>query len=151
MPKFPYFSHASTFASVSFSRSTSGFGNFEKSSWYWLKWRKSKDWYFEVLLDFNVKHRNSALEILQNCMRDMIPNPWPPEFPHALCFGAILHFCTPPPPHPHPRVRVRAMVKLSATFFHDESSITIGGGVRKCNSALSLILLEIPCPHLGVG
>ena len=25
------------------------------------------------------------------------------------------------------RVRVRAMVKLSAVFFHDESSITIGG------------------------
>ena len=32
-----------------------------------------------------------------------------------------------------PRVRVRATVKLSAMFFHDESSITIGG-VRKCNS-----------------
>ena len=29
---------------------------------------------------------------------------------------------------PYPaRVRVRAMVKLSAAFFHDESSITIGG------------------------
>ena len=27
-----------------------------------------------------------------------------------------------------PRVRVRAMVRLSAAFFHDESSITIGGG-----------------------
>ena len=27
-----------------------------------------------------------------------------------------------------PRVRVRALVKLSAVFFHDESSITIGGG-----------------------
>ena len=26
-----------------------------------------------------------------------------------------------------PRVRVRATVKLSVTFFHDESSITIGG------------------------
>ena len=26
-----------------------------------------------------------------------------------------------------PRVRVRAMVKLSAAFFNDESSITIGG------------------------
>ena len=26
-----------------------------------------------------------------------------------------------------PGVRVRAMVKLSATLFHDESSITIGG------------------------
>ena len=26
-----------------------------------------------------------------------------------------------------PRVRVRATVKLSAVFFHDESSITIGG------------------------
>ena len=36
-----------------------------------------------------------------------------------------------------PRVRVRATAKLSAAFFHDESSITIGGGggVRKCNSA----------------
>ena len=27
-----------------------------------------------------------------------------------------------------PRVRVRATVKLSAAFFHDESSIRIGGG-----------------------
>ena len=27
-----------------------------------------------------------------------------------------------------PRVRVRAKVKLSAAFFNDESSITIGGG-----------------------
>ena len=27
-----------------------------------------------------------------------------------------------------PRVRVRATVKLSAAFFHDDSSITIGGG-----------------------
>ena len=26
-----------------------------------------------------------------------------------------------------PRVRVRATAKLSAVFFHDESSITIGG------------------------
>ena len=26
-----------------------------------------------------------------------------------------------------PRVRVRATVKLSAAFFHDESSVTIGG------------------------
>ena len=36
-----------------------------------------------------------------------------------------------------PRVRVRATAKLSAEFFHDESSITMwgGGGVRKCNSA----------------
>ena len=37
-------------------------------------------------------------------------------------FGAI--DCTFVPP---PRVRVRATVKLSAAFFHDESSITIGG------------------------
>ena len=29
--------------------------------------------------------------------------------------------------YPPPRVRVRATVKLSAAFFHDESSITIGG------------------------
>ena len=28
------------------------------------------------------------------------------------------------------RVRVRAAVKLSAAFFHDESSITIGGGTK---------------------
>ena len=34
----------------------------------------------------------------------------------------LLHFCIPP------RVRVRATVKLSAAFFHDESSIP------KCNS-----------------
>ena len=34
---------------------------------------------------------------------------------------ALLHFLTPL------RVRVRATVKLSAVFFHDESSITIGG------------------------
>ena len=35
-----------------------------------------------------------------------------------------------------PRVRVSATAKLSAAFFHDESSITIGGEVRKCNSAV---------------
>ena len=29
-----------------------------------------------------------------------------------------------------PRVRVRVTAKLSATFFHDESSITIGGGTK---------------------
>ena len=29
-----------------------------------------------------------------------------------------------------PRVRVKATVKLSAAFFHDESSITIGGYER---------------------
>ena len=34
-----------------------------------------------------------------------------------------------------PRVRVRSTAKFSAAFFHDESSIIIGGGVRKCNSA----------------
>ena len=34
----------------------------------------------------------------------------------------LLHVRTPP------RVRVRATVKLSAAFFRDESSITIGGG-----------------------
>ena len=38
-----------------------------------------------------------------------------------LSMSALLHFRTPP------RVRVRATVKLSAAFFHDESSITIGG------------------------
>ena len=38
------------------------------------------------------------------------------------------------------RVRVRATVKLSAAFFHNESSIAKGRGregVRKCNSAVS--------------
>ena len=55
----------------------------------------------------------------------------------ARKFGAI------PLSYP-PRVRVRAMVKLSAAFFHDESSITIGG-IRKCNSAkFSHALSEIP-------
>ena len=29
-----------------------------------------------------------------------------------------------------PRVRVRATVKLSAVFFHDESSIIVGGGTK---------------------
>ena len=38
--------------------------------------------------------------------------------------SALLHFHTPP------RVRVRATVKLSAAFFHDESSITIGEGTK---------------------
>ena len=50
-----------------------------------------------------------------------------------------------------PMVRVRATVKLSAAFFHDESSITIGGGdggVRKCNSAKKRFsLVKV---HLGV-
>ena len=51
-----------------------------------------------------------------------------------------------------PRVRVRATVKLSAAFFNDESSITIGregageGGVRKCNSAKISFLVG-----LGLG
>ena len=36
----------------------------------------------------------------------------------------LRRYCTFVPP----RVRVRATVKLSAAFFHDESSITIGGG-----------------------
>ena len=36
-----------------------------------------------------------------------------------------------------PRVRVRATVKLSAAFFHDESSITIGG----YESAIALIFV----------
>ena len=49
-----------------------------------------------------------------------------------LLFGAIA-LSHPPPP----RVRVRATVKLSATFFHDESSITIGG-VWKCDRAVCL-------------
>ena len=47
---------------------------------------------------------------------------------HPRKFGAIALSYS-------PRVRVRAMVKLSATFFHDESSITIGAAVRRYNSA----------------
>ena len=40
------------------------------------------------------------------------------------CYGAIaLSYL--------PRVRVRATVKLSAAFYHDESSTTIGGGGTK--------------------
>ena len=38
-----------------------------------------------------------------------------------------------------PRVRVRATVKLSAAFFHDESSITIGGGGGGYESAIAPI------------
>ena len=37
-----------------------------------------------------------------------------------------------------PRVRVRATAKLSAAFFHDESSITIGGGYE---SAIVLLFV----------
>ena len=44
-----------------------------------------------------------------------------------------------------PRVRVRATVKLSAAFFSDESSITIGGGGRY----ESAIAPEIPYPQLN--
>ena len=36
-----------------------------------------------------------------------------------------------------PRVRVRATVKLSAAFFHDESSITIEGGGGGGESAIA--------------
>ena len=50
-----------------------------------------------------------------------------------IIFRALLHFRTPR--------RVRATVKLSAAFFHDESSITIGGGgVRMCNSAVFSVM-----------
>ena len=44
------------------------------------------------------------------------------ELTKTNVFLALLHFCFPP------RVRVRATVKLSAAFFHDESSITGGYG-----------------------
>ena len=44
--------------------------------------------------------------------------------------------------YPPPRVRVRATVKLSAAFFHDESSITIGGGGDE--SAIAPKLLHKP-------
>ena len=45
---------------------------------------------------------------------------------NVLFFSA--HFCCTFVP---PRVRVTATVKLSAAFFHDESSITIGAGGTK--------------------
>ena len=50
---------------------------------------------------------------------------------------------------------VRATVKLSAAFLHDESSITEGGGVLKCNSTESSILSDF-CnsrinPHVSHG
>ena len=48
--------------------------------------------------------------------------------------SALLHFRTPP------RVRVRATVKLSAAFFHDESSITTGG--EGFESAIAPRILE---------
>ena len=48
-----------------------------------------------------------------------------------IIFRALLHFRTPR--------RVRATVKLSAAFFHDESSITIGGGYE-CAIAPFLVL-----------
>ena len=44
------------------------------------------------------------------------------------------------PPSP-PRVRVRATVKLSVMFFHDESSISKGGGYE---SAIAPIQVEYP-------
>ena len=41
-----------------------------------------------------------------------------------------------------PRVRaIMVKLSLSASFFHNESSITIGRGVRKCNSAPHLLQL----------
>ena len=42
-------------------------------------------------------------------------------------------YCTLVPP----RVRVRATVKLSAAFFHDESSITIGHAGGRYKSAIA--------------
>ena len=48
----------------------------------------------------------------------------------AACFRC---YCTFVPPS----IRVRATVKLSAAFFHDESSITIGGGRRGYESAIA--------------
>ena len=41
--------------------------------------------------------------------------------------GNMGRYCTFAPPPAPTRVRVRTTVKLSAAFFHDESSITIGG------------------------
>ena len=41
-----------------------------------------------------------------------------------------------------PRVKVRATVKLSAVFFHDESSITIwGGGYKSAIAPLFHVLI----------
>ena len=41
-----------------------------------------------------------------------------------------------------PRVRVRATAKLSAAFFHDESSITIGGGYESAIAPVFLYILH---------
>ena len=58
---------------------------------------------------------------------------------------ALLHFRM----HP-PMVRVRGMVKLSAVFFHDESSITIGAGEGwGYESAIAPILAIYPLNLLG--
>ena len=51
-----------------------------------------------------------------------------------------------------PRVRVRATVKLSAAFFHDESSITIGGGGYESAIApnydpFCMLYLTLFCSH----
>ena len=53
-------------------------------------------------------------------------------------FGAIAIALSYPP-----RVRVRATVKLSAAFFHDESSITVGGGGGGYESATAPFVLGL--------
>ena len=50
-------------------------------------------------------------------------------FPKVSPQNTVSHFGAIALSYPS-RVRVRAMVKLSAAFFHDESSITIGGGTK---------------------
>ena len=45
-------------------------------------------------------------------------------FDHVITFFGAIALSYPS------RVRVRATVKLSAAFFHDELSITIGGGTK---------------------
>ena len=47
------------------------------------------------------------------------------------------------PSPPSSRVRVRAMVKLSATFFHDESSITKGRGGKGWGYESAIALKKI--------
>ena len=92
--------------------------------------RSQDPWPMEIPHFFLITTRNSTSYFY-----------WLLKFPYSVFFStpgnsALLHFRTPPP-----RVRVRATVKLSAVFFSDESSITIGGAgggvggrVRKCNS-----------------
>ena len=96
--------------------------------------RSQDPWPMEIPHFFLITTRNSTSYFY-----------WLLKFPYSVFFStpgnsALLHFRTPP------RVRVRATVKLSAVFFSDESSITIGGGGGGYESAIAP---EIPHPQLN--